>query len=85
MSTVTLHNSSTDSDELITRAVISRSTDNTVRLWDAAKGAPVQTLKGHSGMVMSGAFSPDVKVVSTLIKLPPSGNTNQAPNAIIVG
>jgi WD40 repeat protein len=37
----------------------------TVRLWDAATGAPLQTLEGHSGPVSSVAFSPDgTQVVS---------------------
>jgi WD40 repeat protein len=35
----------------------------TVRLWDAATGAALQTLEGHSGSVRSVAFSPDGKQV----------------------
>jgi WD40 repeat protein len=34
-----------------------------VRLWDAATGAPLQTLRGHSNFVRSVAFSPDGKQV----------------------
>jgi WD40 repeat protein len=39
------------------------SYDGTVRLWDAATGAALQTLKAHSGAVSSVAFSPDGKQV----------------------
>ena len=45
---------------------MSGSDDGTVRLWDAATGAVLQTLEGHSGSVSSVAFSPDSKVVLTL-------------------
>jgi WD40 repeat protein len=47
------------------RQVVSGSglDDNTVRLWDAATGAALQTLKGHSGQVNSVAFSPDGRQV----------------------
>ena len=38
-----------------------------VRLWDAATGAALQTLKGHSGTPHSVAFPPDGKVVKTLL------------------
>jgi uncharacterized protein YjbI with pentapeptide repeats len=33
--------------------------DGTVRLWDACTGLPLRTLKGHTGPVVSVAFSPD--------------------------
>ena len=33
--------------------------DNSVRLWDAASGALIRTLRGHSAVVASVAFSPD--------------------------
>ncbi|KAJ6527949.1 putative WD-repeat protein, partial [Mycena vulgaris] len=39
--------------------IVSGSYDYTVRLWDAASGAHLGTLKGHSGGVNSVAFSPD--------------------------
>jgi WD40 repeat protein len=39
------------------------SGDKTVRLWDAVTGAALQTLEGHSGGVISVAFSPDSKWV----------------------
>jgi WD40 repeat protein len=45
--------------------VVSGSDDKTVRLWDAATGAALQTLEGHSRFVSSAAFSPDgTQVVS---------------------
>jgi predicted NACHT family NTPase len=44
---------------------VSGSSDKTVRLWDTATGASLQTLEGHSDSVMSVAFSPDgTQVVS---------------------
>jgi WD40 repeat protein len=45
--------------------VASGSDDNTVRLWEAATGAPHgEPLKGHSDCVRSVAFSPDGKLVT---------------------
>jgi WD40 repeat protein len=43
--------------------VVSGSDDETVRLWDAATGAPLQTLEGHTDWIISVAFSPDGKRV----------------------
>jgi WD40 repeat protein len=45
------------------KQVVSGSYDETVRLWDAATGAPLQTLKGHTSQVFSVAFSPNGKQV----------------------
>jgi WD40 repeat protein len=39
--------------------VVSGSSDDTVRLWDARSGKCLQTLKGHKGWVYSVAFSRD--------------------------
>ncbi len=39
-----------------TSRVMSTSQDNTVRIWDAASGRTIQTLRGHSGRVSSAAF-----------------------------
>jgi len=45
--------------------VVSGSSDNTLRLWDAVSGAHLKTLTGHSETVPSVAFSPDgTRVVS---------------------
>jgi WD40 repeat protein len=35
------------------------SSDNTIRVWDAATGELVTVLRGHTGHVLSVAFSPD--------------------------
>jgi WD40 repeat protein len=45
------------------RHVVSGSYDKTVRLWDAATGAALQTLEGHADNVFSVAFSPDNKQI----------------------
>jgi WD40 repeat protein len=45
------------------KQVVSGSGDKTVRLWDAATEAALQTLKGHSLLVSLVAFSPDSKQV----------------------
>jgi WD40 repeat protein len=47
------------------KLVASASDDQTVRLWDAATGAALQTLKGHSHWVRAVAFSPDGKLVAS--------------------
>ena len=41
------------------RLLASAGHDKTVRLWDAATGAPVRTLTGHGRKVQAVAFSPD--------------------------
>ncbi|OCK76970.1 WD40 repeat-like protein, partial [Lepidopterella palustris CBS 459.81] len=43
----------------------SASTDRTVRLWDVATGAALQTLEGHSGWVNVVAFSPDGRLMAS--------------------
>jgi WD40 repeat protein len=43
----------------------SASYDDTVRLWDAATGAALQTFKGHSDSVGAVAFSPDGKQLAS--------------------
>ncbi|MFZ2109563.1 MAG: hypothetical protein WAV18_30005 [Roseiarcus sp.] len=45
------------------RFIVSGSNDNTLRLWDAANGALLKTLKGHSNSVASVAFSPDGRFI----------------------
>ena len=41
------------------------SKDKTVKLWDAASGKEIRTLRGHSGEVYSSAFSFDGKLLAT--------------------
>ena len=39
--------------------LVSASTDDTLKLWDAASGAELATLRGHTESVLGCAFSPD--------------------------
>jgi WD40 repeat protein len=39
--------------------IVTLSSDNTVRVWDAATGAQVLALNGHKAVVVSAAFSQD--------------------------
>lgn len=45
--------------------VISGSADNTAKLWHATSGALMQELRGHTGEVLSVAFSPEADAVVT--------------------
>src|SRR2546421_4148830 len=45
--------------------LLASSGDKTVRLWDPATGAPLQTLEGHSDWVNTVVFSPDGKLLSS--------------------
>ena len=47
------------------RRVVTSSWDRTARLWDAATGAALAVLRGHSETVYCCAFSPDGKRVAT--------------------
>ncbi|KAA6414974.1 MAG: hypothetical protein FRX48_01725 [Lasallia pustulata] len=47
------------------KQLASGSGDMTVRIWDAATGATLQTLEGHSGRVHAVAFSPDGKQLAS--------------------
>jgi WD40 repeat protein len=47
------------------KRVVTASSDNTARLWDADTGTEAAVLKGHTGTVLSAAFSPDGKRVVT--------------------
>ncbi|KAJ7696282.1 hypothetical protein B0H17DRAFT_848324, partial [Mycena rosella] len=45
--------------------IVSGSSDNTVRIWDAVTGAEVTKMEGHSGSIWSVAFLPDgTRIVS---------------------
>jgi WD40 repeat protein len=39
--------------------VLTGSFDKTARLWDASTGKEIRAFKGHEGIVISVAFSPD--------------------------
>src|SRR4051812_38699451 len=47
------------------KIVASGGWDKSVRLWDAATGAELRTLKGHSDYVESVAFSLDGKMLAS--------------------
>jgi hypothetical protein len=47
------------------RALASGSWDGTIRLWDAASGALLRTLEGHTWSVSSVAFSPDGRALAS--------------------
>ncbi|NUB46734.1 caspase family protein [Fertoebacter nigrum] len=47
------------------RQVLTGSTDNAARLWDATTGAEIQRFSGHGGAVSSVALSPDERQVLT--------------------
>jgi predicted NACHT family NTPase len=48
------------------KMIASASGDRTVRLWDAASGAPIgQPLTGHSAAVVGVVFSPDGKMIAS--------------------
>ena len=39
--------------------IVTASSDNTARIWDAASGKEIAVLRGHEASVDSAAFSPD--------------------------
>jgi len=49
------------------KQLASASGDKTVRLWDTATGAALQTLEGHKVWVYSIAFSPDGKQLASAL------------------
>jgi WD40 repeat protein len=47
------------------KTLASASSDNTIKLWDAATGQEKTTLSGHSNWVKSVSFSPDGKTLAS--------------------
>ncbi|MCP4699142.1 MAG: WD40 repeat domain-containing protein [Gammaproteobacteria bacterium] len=47
------------------KTLVTGSSDNTARLWDAASGREVRVLKGHTDNVRSAVFSPNGKILAT--------------------
>ena len=55
-------------DRIVSKSIVSRHFANllpTATVWDAASGAKVVTLRGHSGRVRSVGWSPDGKRIAT--------------------
>ncbi len=48
--------------------IVTGSTDNTAKVWDAVSGKELLTLKGHSGPVECVAFTPDGRRILTVSK-----------------
>jgi WD40 repeat protein len=46
-------------------AIVSASSDKTVKIWDARTGQLLRTLEGHKGSVISAAFSPDGRFIAS--------------------
>ena len=47
------------------KRVVTASSDQTARLWDAESGKEIAVLKAHTGLVLAASFSPDGKRVVT--------------------
>jgi WD40 repeat protein len=47
------------------KQIVTASSDQTARVWDAATGKEVAVLRGHEGQVNSAQFSPDSKQIVT--------------------
>jgi WD40 repeat protein len=47
------------------RRIASASNDHTVKVWDAATGQEVLTLRGHTGIVYDVAYSPDGRRIAS--------------------
>ena len=47
------------------KRIISGSSDNTVKLWDAETSTEVMTMRGHTSSVVAVAFSPDGKQIAS--------------------
>jgi len=49
----------------IGQRIVTASADNTTKVWEAASGRELLTLKGHSSAIRSVAFSPDGQRIVT--------------------
>lgn len=47
------------------KTALSGSSDRTAILWDLVTGECVRTFQGHTGSILSAAFSPDARFIIT--------------------